>query len=118
MTDKLSKAALELVRDRMEKPENWSDCGICGEYGYALDFLELDEGEYHDSALRSHFPDWPEFSGLVPFPVPDGRGKLFVRDAYMDGKKYDMWDRDRSEYARNRWKLLEWLIARAEYQGQ
>ena len=83
-----------------EKPERFDpDLGICGN-------LRLSPHCYNlfDDLLAA----WPGGSGSVVFPVP--HPPLHPFEAYVASSRSEKWNPEH-EYARNRWALLEWLIA-------
>ena len=73
--------------------------GIC-------DGLEFGDGDY--DFLRGLMEAWPAGTGRGQFPVP--HPVMPPRQAYMEAPMQEMWNPE-FEYARNRWALLEWLIA-------
>lgn len=110
MTDPTLTDALEDLRDvheRMQPPDMWTMDGICD----ALPRRSRD-------VVKSQFHLWPEYSGHETFPVPGVDGEK-PGDAYMAcsgecSEEARMWDRETSEYADARWRLLEWLIEHFE----
>ena len=61
----------------------------------------------HERILKvntRYFRSWPEFSGIVGYPVP--HKALLAEDAYYTLPK---WDKD-TTYGQARWRLLEHLI--------
>lgn len=66
-----------------------------------------------DSFLEPYFRRWPKFSGNIEYPVP--HPELNPYTAYNEAR--NLWDRD-TEYGRNRWDLLEFIIAEIEKEIQ
>lgn len=71
--------------------------GIKISFGEAIDFLD------------GYFKRWPKFSGDIEYPVPHPERR--PREAY--DKSLRMWERD-TEYGKNRWELLEFIIGEVE----
>jgi hypothetical protein len=60
--------------------------------------------------MQELFAQWPLYSGCSRTPVPGSNGEN-ASDAYAYTN--DKWDRD-TEYGRNRWELVDWMIAQLE----
>lgn len=52
---------------------------------------------------------WPKYSGTILFPVPEFEGQDSKEAGNSFYKHYLLWDKN-TEYGRNRWELLEWMI--------
>ena len=88
---------LKTLHKRMQNPEEWEVTGICSKVPM-----------FYSADLQSLFERWPMFSGVRSFPV--AHPHLHPADVFMESMEGQMWDRKTSEYAENRWQLLEWLI--------
>lgn len=112
--------ALNWIYAHMSNPDNWGAEGICAlyqEYLLAENDPDVDDARYY---LEYEFQNWPKFSGEWQYPVPstDQFTRQGAHVAFAEATPEQMWDRQNSEYAALRWELLEWLIKRAEDQGQ
>lgn len=108
---KLDLDALLQIKEKMSNPHNWDNSGICDSY------FDIAGGSSQD--LYSHFAEWPEFSGYPLFPVPPQNPDAIYEsaaEAFLLTGAAQKWDENLSEYARARWRLLDFLIdkARAE----
>lgn len=91
----------ELLKDLKHLKENGpsdeSD-GICAHV--------LDEAEY---LLQQMFCCWSKYSGSPSYPVPSDHPDYGAYSAYVDLHYLDKWNRD-TQYGRDRWELLDFLI--------
>ena len=65
--------------------------------------------------IKGIWEKWPKYSGSLLYPVPAFEGqdsKEAENSFYMN---YLLWDKD-TEYGRNRWELLEWMIEEIQIQ--
>lgn len=106
-------ATLEGVHEKMQNPANWTRSGLCCHY-YGRPVSEL-------YVLMAQ---WSGFSGSYSYPI--GANTQHAEQQYFDvvmtdEGRYDaeathayMWDRENSSYAKQRWDLLEFMIATVE----
>ncbi len=100
--------ALKIMRDGNEIDTNY---GICRNYIVTCmgDDLETVMSNYGIS-----FEDWPLYSGSLRYPVFPAMST--GEDAYFAYINQPKWDKF-TEYGRNRWALLDWLIEQFELKG-
>ena len=58
---------------------------------------------------------WPKYSGMDLFPVPEFEGQQGEEAEDSFYKTNLLWDKN-TEYGRNRWELLEWMIKEIQIQ--
>ena len=65
--------------------------------------------------FREIWEKWPKYSGMRLFPVPEFEGQQGkeAEDSFL--YKTNLWDKN-TEYGRNRWELLEWMIKEIQIQ--
>ena len=97
--------ALKMVRD-VDYLHTYG--GICANAQSALLFVDVRISEVTDF-LIPYFKRWPKFSGNPDYPVSHPR--LMPDEAYFDTKHYF---EKYTEYGRNRWELLHFLIDELE----
>ena len=98
-------AALKQVRD----VDYLHTCGgICGNAQSALIFNDVSLLQV-TLFLAPYFVRWPKFSGDPDYPVPHPEKGAYV--AYLTARK--RFDQN-TEYGRNRWELLHFLIEELE----
>lgn len=103
--------ALKAIHIKMRNPANWTHDGICGRYANELILRDI---EVDAEKLLDAFAAWPAFSGSRFFPVPPDTSDQAPSTAFMAKSPETMWDRETSQYAEMRWRLLEWLIKTEE----
>ena len=59
--------------------------------------------------------NWPKYSGMRLFPVPAFEGQQSKEAENSFYKTNLLWDKN-TEYGRNRWELLEWMIREIQIQ--
>lgn len=59
--------------------------------------------------------NWPKYSGMRLFPVPAFEGQQSKEAENSFYKTNLLWDKN-TEYGRNRWELLEWIIKEIQIQ--
>lgn len=92
-------AALRTVRENGPHDINMGICAAVVAADEDCDTFQVDD------LLEELFTRWPEYSGILPYPVPGGY------TAYMTAAS--CWDRD-TEYGRLRWELLDFCIEELE----
>ena len=65
--------------------------------------------------FREIWEKWPKYSGMGLFPVPEFEGQYGKEAEDSFYKTHLLWDKD-TEYGRNRWELLEWMIKEIQIQ--
>lgn len=65
--------------------------------------------------LKEIWENWPKYSGMSLYPVPEFEGQRGKEARNSFYKTILLWDRN-TEYGRNRWELLEWLIEEIQIQ--
>ena len=65
--------------------------------------------------FREIWEKWPKYSGMSLFPVPEFEGQQGKEAVDSFYKTNLLWDKN-TEYGRNRWELLEWLIKEIQIQ--
>ena len=65
--------------------------------------------------FREIWEKWPKYSGMRLFPVPEFEGQQGKEAEDSFYKTHLLWDKD-TEYGRNRWELLEWMIKEIQIQ--
>jgi hypothetical protein len=118
--DKALLDALRAVRDRMSNRASWDAAnGICPHVSWELRRAHPESHSFQYATadrLSALMAEWPGYSGsdLYPVPAPGLTAPLPPALAYLFASATEMWDREVSQYAENRWQLLEWLIATLE----
>lgn len=86
------------------EPDEWFNpyCGLCSNTALGASYLGY---------LRDLMARWPGGSGYRHYPVPHPVNAPWV--AYQSASAEEMWNPE-FEYARNRWALLDWLIAQTK----
>lgn len=107
-------AALKKVHKRVSSCwRPYSSEGICELYNRQF----LDREDWLDLSLRLAWliNKWPGRSGDRRFPIPAADPKdMPAAMAFYIATPKELWDRKTSQYARNRWACLEWMIAELE----
>lgn len=65
--------------------------------------------------FREIWENWPKYSGMSLFPVPEFEGQYGKEAEDSFYKTNLLWDKN-TEYGRNRWELLEWMIKEIQIQ--
>ena len=65
--------------------------------------------------FREIWENWPKYSGMSLFPVPEFEGQQGKEAENSYYKTNLLWDKN-TEYGRNRWELLEWTIKEIQIQ--
>ncbi len=65
--------------------------------------------------FREIWEKWPKYSGISRFPVPEFEGQQGKEAEDSFYKTHLLWDKN-TEYGRNRWELLEWMIKEIQIQ--
>lgn len=110
----LGKQILVALLATRERPNRY--CGICANVhnNYTPDSDAYEPtGEDISKLVTLYARHWPKYSGVPLYPVP--HPSLSAEDAY--DLTENMWDRE-TEYGRNRWELLEFIIAEVEKELQ
>lgn len=89
-----------MKRLRENGPES-RHLGICWNLQHATTYQG--DGYYAYGAVSDLAVGWPKHRGNPAFPVPQSVGMNLT----------DVWDLD-TQYGRDRWELLDWIIERAE----
>lgn len=62
-----------------------------------------------EELMECLFTYWPKYAGCEYFPVPSDNENYTAYEAYDTLHNDDKWDRD-TQYGRDRWELLDFLI--------
>lgn len=92
---------LEKLHFYMQDPSKWANSGIC----YSLGMVR-----HPGIHLMELFKTWDKFSGDAYFPVPSTIEGMSPTKQFMNSHGDTMWNREKSEYAKLRWELLEHCI--------
>jgi len=108
---KKQKARLREILAELRERQTDKSLGICWHMHMALGEIDIALEQRHkiNNWVRDAFSEWPKSSGDKNYPVPDGD---MDPEVAFDTTE-DLWDTN-TEYGRNRFELLDFLIQEAE----